>query len=514
MLPINSAARLVATAGSVVATLAVISPAAAQAPKDTLRVAMYANASTLGNPFAASYSPGQYFYSAVFDTLVRVDDSGKAVPWVAESWKVIDATTWQFKLRPDVMFSNGARLDARAVQGTFDWLLGDGKATTVARFIPDVVGARAVDDLTIEIKTKVPSPVLARQLATIFFIEPKAWSEMGVGDYARKPVTTGPWQVEKWTEAEAEFVAFPQAWRKPKVNRLSFRVLGEEVTRQQALISDQVDIAVALSPEQVKNVEAAGHKAVVYAAPFLMSWVLFTNDFPKKYGDKGSPFADKRVRMAANLALDRQAISDGLLNGLAKPANQLAMPATFGYNPKVRDFPYDPARAKALLSEAGYPNGFDMVAEVYVGGIAKDTEIYNYAADALSKIGIRVELRQLAFNDYLSKINNGTWQGLATGRSIRHEPLMDLQRPLDTFSCRERTKAVCVEEHMPLITAASSEMNESKREALLQEIMQKSHDDALLLFLVNGPEIYGLNKRAKNLAVWNQVILYEKVELN
>src|SRR5690606_15415542 len=153
-------------------------------PADTLRIAAYANAPALGNPYKVGYNPSQYFYSAIFDTLVRVNELGDVVPWAAESWDLVDDRTWRFVLRPDIVFSNGEPLDAAAVVASLEWMQGDGASSVGARQVSMVASARAVDERTVEITTKEPSPVLAQRLAILYVVAPRSWRDLGPDGYA------------------------------------------------------------------------------------------------------------------------------------------------------------------------------------------------------------------------------------------------------------------------------------------------------------------------------------------
>jgi len=504
--------------------------AEAAGPKDTLRIAKYANAPALGDVFTNSGSPSQYWYGPLFDFITLVDESGELKPWLAESWQLVDPTTWRFKIRPGMEFSNGEKLDAAAVHASLDWAINteEGKGKGVGRQLirAGIVSVSLVGSDTIEIKTKQPNPLTGKELYNLRVVAPKAWKDMGTKEYAKAPVTSGPFKVESWSDTAAEYVRFDKSWRKSPLQRISFRVLPEEITRLQALVSEQVDLAIGMSPDNVAAIERAGQKALVNRAPLDLSWVLLSEDAAYNYAkqtnggkepaikERVSPFKDKRVRQAANMAIDQNAIVKDLLLGMGEPTNQKANKFTFGYNASVPKYEYNLEKAKQLLAEAGYPNGFDMSSEVYVGGIAKDKEIYEYAGAQLSKIGIRTTVKALAFNDYFRKNQTGDIESWAFGLSMRYEPLMDPDFVLKARSCLAAgPKFMCVPEMVPLIEAQSREMDVEKRRKMLQELQAITHDQATSLFLAGVPEIYGYNKRVSGLAVWNQRIQYDQIKL-
>jgi len=265
-----------------------------------------------------------------------------------------------------------------------------------------------------------------------------------------------------------------------------------------------------MNPDDMKAMEAVG-SVVVANAPNIMSFALFSEDFSpdKKRWNGKPPFADRRVRQAVNYAIDRNAITKNLLNGVFEPASQPANPQTFGYNADLKPYPYDPERGKRLLAEAGYPNGFSMIGEFIPGAIANDKEIYNLVAEGMGRIGIKAELRAVPFSEWVTKLTQKKWEGEGTGFSYLVDPMMDASQPFNWYSCNAPAVFICIEDHMPLIRAQAQEMDSKKREAILKELMKKANEDALSVALVNGRDIFGLSKRVKNFKSWNRVIVYE-----
>lgn len=503
-----------AAAGLAVLAGSAWSPAAAQGSRDTLRVGMYSKTQARANPFTA-YAPSTFWFTPIYDTLVRINQTGEQVPWAAESWTLVDPLTWRFTLRPGMQFSNGQPLDAGAVAETIRYLIEDdrGKATNAGGDARAFAAATAIDARTVELKTKAPNPVVPRTAAIFFLFEPGAWRDLGPEKYAAEPVTSGPYRVERWSETEAQLVAFDKAWRPAKTPRLTITELPESVVRLQSLLSNQIDIAIGMGPDEGAAIKAAGHQLFTYPSSITMAVALHTTDFSGKFGDKGMPFNDRRVRQAFNHAVDRDAIVRDLLGGNGTPAGQPGNSATFGYNPAVKAPSYDPAKARALLAEAGYANGFDMTMEIVTGAQPKDRDIYQFVADSLKNIGVRIDLRQIPAPDYLRKLLQGTWEGQAMGLAFRVEPTMDLGRPWNQWSCRWPKKFVCIDSVMPLIDAAEQEMDPAKRRALLQQLAQKLSDESYALFLVSHMDFYGVNRRVRDFDQWNLGLLYERMSL-
>ncbi|MSO64361.1 MAG: ABC transporter substrate-binding protein [Alphaproteobacteria bacterium] len=491
-------------------------------PPDTLRVGVNAKTPARGNPFVAGFSiPSVYYWSAIFDSLTRVSGKGENIPNLAQSWSVgADKLTWTFKLRSDVKFTNGEPMNADALVATYKYLLFDekGKISTITANIKNVEDVAKVDEFTITLKTKTPEPIFAGTVATIGIVAPKAWIDMGPVAYANQPAGTGPYRAVSWSDQEAQFVLNPGSHRPGKVPRITIIEVPEVVARAQALLSEQIDISTNMGPEDLIKIRAAGHQADIAGSPNIMAIALFTEDFSpnKKWGDKGTPFRDKRVRQAMNYVVDRESIIKNLVGGLTKPASQPANPGTFGYNPDVKPYPVDFAKAKQLLTEAGYGNGFKFTSEVLTGFSPNDKEIWTFIADSAAKVGIQMELRPIPFSDWLTKYVQGKWEGESTTLSFLVEPHMDAIRPFQNYSCllSKTAKAfTCVQEHMPLIDQASSEMDPVKREKLLKDLMKLSADEAIAIPIQENVEIAGLNKRVKGFVNWNKVLLYENITL-
>lgn len=492
----------------------IAAPAIAQ-PADTLRVGHYSKAPTRGNTMAgASGTPSMFWWDSVFDTFTRVDRSGTVQPFAIKSWQLTSPTTWRFTFRDDIIFSNGAKNNSANVVAILDYMASpDGQKSSLYRtFAKNYASWKAIDEHTVELTTKAPDPLVAGTFARFYLSEMKAFNEMGVEQYTAKPVTSGPWKVVTWTDSEANFTTHEQGWRKPKIRNIRIVELPESVNRRLAIESGEMDLVTQMAPDDIATLQAAG-QAVVDNAPYVQSLMIFTEDFSanKKWGGK-PPFADKKIRQAVNYAIDRQTMAKELMRGAVEPASQPATPQTFGYNPNIKPYPYDLAMAKKLMSESSYPNGFNMVAEFQSGAVANDKEVNTAAFDALSAIGIKVESRVLPFSSWVTKLTGATqWGGEATSFSQLVEPMMDASQPFNWYSCKAPFKFVCVEDHMPLIDAAAVEMDLKKREAILQQLMQKAHDDAISISLFNGRDIFGLSKRVKGFKNWNRNIYYEEI---
>jgi peptide/nickel transport system substrate-binding protein len=470
----------------------------------TMRVGVHGLPPGLGNPYTGVGSPGVFTWSAIFDSLTSLDAKGGVQPQLAESWKNTAPTRWECTLKKDISFSNGEPFDAAAVKATVDYLLGpEGSTTVVGGELNAMSGAEVLNSTTVAIDTTRPDPVLPAKLAAMSVVAPKAWADLGAKGFASAPVGTGSFTVDKIDENRVELSANKKSWRAPKVDAMSLIKLAEPASRVQALQSGQVDLAINLSPDQLPLVEQAGHKAHTSPAPQVMSLAFFQ-------AGKGR-ITDVRIRKALNHAVNKQAMADSLLGGLAKPASQGVTPGTFGYNKDLRPFEYDPAKAKELLAEAGAGSGLKLVADVVVGTYAADAEIYQATAADLKKVGVDLELRQMPFSQWIELYQKNGWTGDVFGLSWNSAPASDAIRPYTIFSCAKKPAFFCDAKVTATLDKANNEFDPGAREKLLQQAGAAMQDDPPSLLLVEQVDINASLKTVGGYAADNRLIHYDRM---
>ncbi len=471
-----------------------------------------------GNPFSALGSPSIYTWSAIFDSLTRVDDQGIAQPMLAVKWENTDPKTWRFTLRDGVKFSNGEALTSAAVIAGFEYIKS-GKAgrSPVVGEMRGVTAAKAVSDNVVEFTTGRPDPILPNRIAALKLVAPKHWAEKGPEGYATEPVGTGSYKLVSWDANKVTLEAFDGSWRAPGVGKLEIIELPERSARVQALLSGQVDIVTGLSTDDIPVIEGAGYKVDIKPAAQVMSLALplVKKNADKKLVDLDTPFKDVRVRQALNYAVDKEGIAKGILAGHAKAAGQGATPAAFGYNPDVSPFPYDPAKAKALLAEAGYADGISFEAEVVTGSFPGDSEIYQKMAQDMAAAGIKVTLRRITFPDWLSKyLGRKSWEGQAFGMSWNSAPYIDSIRPIVLFSCFNPFTFTCDANVRGMVIKANGEFDPAKRKAILRNIHKANRAAPPAVFLVEQIDLFGLSGKVKDFKQTNRWIAYHDISIN
>lgn len=489
-----------------VLALGLLLGAGAAAAEISLRVAVVGLPRTQGHPYAVSNLPAIYVFTALYDALTFVDGEGRVEPWLATSWRQSSPTTWEFTLRDGVTFSNGEPFDAAAVVASVDYLTSPAaRGDTSAAELSSLARARALDRLTVEITTNAPNPVLHREVSALRIVAPKHWAEVGPEGYARAPVGTGPFQVERWEAARIVLAAFRGSWRPPKVDRLEFRALPEMSSRVQGLLSGQIDMAFALRVDEKPLLEAAGHRLQANRGTGV--FVIALNV------EKDARFRDVRVRQALNLAVDRAGISRTMLAGEISPASQFTPPNATGYDPDLKPYPYDPDRARALLAEAGYSGGFAFVFEGVMGGAVSDGALFQQIAADLAKVGVRMEIRPILLSQLSANMHSeGGWTGSAFGTDYGTAPSLDSLRSLKLHSCLHLYKWFCDAEGLPLLERALAAPTEDERTALTRQVFRRYYDLYAAILLWDIVYFDGIRKEVGEVPAVGTWIVYDRIE--
>ncbi|MCB2108977.1 MAG: ABC transporter substrate-binding protein [Rhodobacteraceae bacterium] len=461
-----------------------------------------------GNPYKTTATTPYIFFTALFDPLVVIDNEGAMHPGLATSWEPVNPTTWHFHLRPGVTFSNGEPFNAEAVKVTLDFLISDAAiAQSVARDVEFISGARVIDDLTVEITTRAPEIFLPRYLAGINIVAPRHFTELGLDGFALDPIGTGPFKVDDWGPERALLSAFTDSWRAPKVDALEVLALPEATARLQALQTRRVDVATNINIDHIPALEADGFM-ISPRNPTRVMIIAFDTV------SENSPFRDVRVRQAVNYAVNRQAIVDGLLGGLTKPASGPAAPGEVGYDPDLKPYPYDPDRARALLAEAGYADGFSFVKEGPTGQLAADAAVAQQVAADLARVGINMEVRNVTLGQIIKYMTVGGWKGLAISTDFSTAPSLDAMRSFNRHTCSWPAKWFCDPEIQGLIDEARATFDAERRTELTRQIVRRYHDVASSLFLYPAVSVEGVNPRVRNWAPWNDNFRYDILDVD
>jgi peptide/nickel transport system substrate-binding protein len=354
----------------------------------------------------------------VFERLVEVKLNGKEfLPALSKDWRV--SPDWkfiEFNLRDDIPFHNGELVTAEDIKYSLDTY-----RRKDLRYVHGTLWSHNIKEVTVESPTKVriymnvADPGLLGRLWWGAGIFPKAYREK-VGDkgFAEHPIGAGPF---KWLEYKQDVYwkleAVENHYRKtPEYKTFKLMYVPEASTRLAMLQAGEVDIT-DLSPPHVPGIEAEKNLRVVYSRyPNLTVLIVTDMEFP----NEPSPFLDKRVRIAASLAIDRQGICEEVLFGTAEPYGETLSPITKGYDPSVKPDPYDPERAKKLLAEAGYPKGFKTTISTT---ITHKFYIQAIAAN-LAEVGINAQIDIYEGGAWREAVHGDKLRGLMRGGTWHH----------------------------------------------------------------------------------------------
>lgn len=366
-------------------------------PRGTLRVALSTFPNSIDLPRSAERNAHNAAWQ-LYDSLVFVNDDGELEPALAESWEVSeDGTEYIFHLRKDVVFHNGEPFNADAV--VFSWERGKGDDMEWRDKWALAESVEKIDDYTVKITTDGPKPLLLRSMATFWAMVPPGYiAEVGEEGFQAHPIGTGPFQFVEWVKGDhITYEANPNYWRPetPKVKTLIFRPIPESSTRVAAIQTDEVDIVGRLSAEEAQSLLGVEGVKVIRYPVARIYYIAFNN----LTTGVGLPTEDPKVRQAMNYAVDVDAIIDAIFQGFAKPATGYVATGELGYG-AVEPFGYDPEKARELLAEAGYPDGFEMDMACPTGAYTNFEQVCEAVAGYLGDVGIKINLEFMESGQY------------------------------------------------------------------------------------------------------------------
>jgi peptide/nickel transport system substrate-binding protein len=382
-----------------------------------LRIGISAEPSS-ADPHYHNLTPNNMLARQVYEPLVGQDKNQALTPLLAESWKAIDDTTWEFKLRKGVKFHDGSEFTADDVIATFE------RAPNVPRspssFAAYVRGKtlEKVDSHTIRIKTPAPAPLVPTDLST-FGVIPKACKDTTTEDFnAGKCVAggTGPFKYTEYKPGDRVTLSRNDAYwgAKPAWEKATFRFMTSAPTRVAALLAGDVDLIENVPTADVERLKANTNMTVVSTVSnrviyFHMDHFREISPFIKaKDGSEiKNPLRDKRVRQALSMAINRPAIVDRIMEKEAIPAGQLLPEQFFGTSKKLKPLAFNLDGAKKLMADAGLPNGFKLKMHGPNGRYLNDTKIIEAVAQMWTRLGLEVEVETMPPANFFSRASQG-----------------------------------------------------------------------------------------------------------
>jgi peptide/nickel transport system substrate-binding protein len=360
-------------------------------PSGELVIALPNDTTSLYGPNGADITAGNSS-RPLYDTLLFLDENGELTPNLAESWEISeDGTEYIFTLRQDVFFHNGEQFGADDVIAT--WEFGKTDTNQYTDIYEDAVSIEALDEFTVRMDTGEPNPLFLTNLSNEWWIIPAAYmNEVGIEGFEQAPIGTGPFRfVERVVGERIVYEANPDYWQEgvPNVERVTFRVISDATTRVAAIQTGEVDIVNRLSVDDALLLEDAPGVNLVSYTNDRIYYVAFKN----VGNGVDTPLEDVRVRQALNLAVNRPGIVNGLFGGEATLVSGFTLPVNLGFDRvEVEPFPYDPDRARELLADAGYEDGFQIGLGCPTDAYTNINEVCLAVQRDLAAIGVDVAL--------------------------------------------------------------------------------------------------------------------------
>jgi peptide/nickel transport system substrate-binding protein len=432
-------------------------------------------------------------YPHMFETIVwrRRDLTLDPAVSLAEKWEQLNPTTLRFKLRQDVKFHNGDDFDGDAVKVTAEAFTAPESKFPVKSSMAVTREVKVVDKYTVDYLTEVPSRPLLRILGFQAMMSPRAMRELGAR-IATTPIGTGPYKFVEYIPGQHVLMEVnPQYWGpKPKSERLKIRFIPENGTRLAALESGEVMMITNVPPDSIKRLQSNPQLEMRTSVTNRIMFVTLRTDRP--------PWTDKRARQALNYAVDREAITQSILGGLAPIAQAPLPPAVFGSHPGLQPYPYDPAKAKKLLAEAGAA-GATFNLGVPNGRYLLDKQIGEAIAGYLSDVGLQVNFDNPTWSSFvteISKFDKAKYDGYFFGWGVvTGEPDMLMREHFHSkFTRRNAYKNPEVDR---LVDEAAESFDEARVQAAYVKAQEIVWDECPWIFLHLQPDLNAVNKRLR-----------------
>jgi peptide/nickel transport system substrate-binding protein len=365
------------------------------------------------------FTPNRNVDLQVYEPLVYQDRYLKPQPWLATSWRTIDPTTWEFKLRENVTFSDGTPFTADDVVFSLKRGLTIEGLRTYRGYLKDIETVEAKDAHTVIIKTRAPTSLLPWNLTSIGMVSAKAVQGATDADFngGRAAVGTGPYRWIKWTPGDRVVLEKnPTYWNGVEPwDKVTFRFIPNDSARVAALLSGDVDVIDQVPGNLTKQASDNSKTRLVEDTSVFTAYLSFdrwrdvTPYVKSNDGSplKSNPFRNEDVREAVNIALNRAGIVQRVMHGAAVATAQLAPEGMYGYDPSIKLPEYNSKKAKKLLAKAGYPDGFRLTIHCYNDRFAGDVQVCQAVASMLTAIGIQTSVEAMPSSVFFKRLRSG-----------------------------------------------------------------------------------------------------------
>ena len=463
--------------------------AGAGTAKDTLVIAQGADAKSL-DPHASNDNPSSRVRVQIYDRLVQLDDNGVPQPMLAESWERPDDKTIIFHLRKGVKFHNGDEMKASDVKFSLERALA---SPEVSHILAGINGVEVIDDYTVKVTTEKPMAAILNNLShiTIAILSEKATKEAG-DKFGQNPIGTGPYKFVSWQSGDrVTLEAFPEYWQgEAPVKNVVFRNIVEETNRTIGLETGELDIVYDISGMDKNKLKDDDRFVLIEGPQASLTYLGFNM--------KKAPYDNPKVREAISYAIDQKPIIDTVFLGAGDPANSIIGPNVWGHY-DVEKFTQDIEKAKALLAEAGFPNGFK--AKIWVNDNPVRRDIAVILQDQLKQIGIDLAIETVEWGAFLDGTARGDHEMFLLGwGTVTRDPDYGIYELVSTTTMgsagnRSFYSNPTVDK---LLEEGRTELDPEKRKAIYKEIQEIIRKDIPMYMIIYPLQNVVTQKNIKN----------------
>ena len=476
-----------------------------------LRIALSSEPTSI-DPHFHNLSPNNALADHLFDALINQGPNQELEPGLAVSWKPLDDTTWEFKLRQGVTFHDGSPFTADDVVFTLERAANvPDSPSGFGIYTKAVASTKVVDDYTIHLITAAPYPLLPNDISTVKIVSREKGTGATTADYnsGKAAIGTGPYKFTSYTPGASIVVQRADNYwgEKATWDKVTLRPITNSASRVAALLSGDVDVIEAVPTADIKQLKSNASVSLSQGVSNRVIYLHIDSDkdvTPMVTAKDGkeikNPFKDVRVRKAISMAINRQAIVDRVMEGVGLPAGQLLPKGFFGVNPAIDVPKYDPEGAKKLLTEAGYKDGFKLTLHGPAGRYINDAQVVQAVAQMLSRIGIETAVETMPPSTFFGRASKLEFSlmlvGWGSGTGEASSPLKSL---LATFN-RERGMGASNRgrwsnaEFDKTLDQALVTVDDAAREKLLQKATEIAMNEVGLIPLHYEVSTWGVKK--------------------
>ncbi|WP_341702395.1 ABC transporter substrate-binding protein [Ferrovibrio sp.] len=465
-----------------------------------LKVGLSAEPSAL-DPHYHNLGPNNQIAYTIFDTLILQDENQKLVPGLATSWKPVNETTWEFKLRQGVKFHDGSAFNAADVIFSIN---RPGKVpnspSSMIIFTRSIAEMKAVDDYTVQFVTKAPHPLLPTDLSRIAIMSAEA-AKSGVAEGMTTEalsngeglVGTGPYKYVEWVRGNRLVLEGNKDYwgGKPSWDKVTYRPMSNDAARVAALLAGDVDMIENPPPADLKKLRENPKVNISQAVSNRLIYIHLDSHSDEAGGIpdvKGkNPLKDVRVRKALSMAINRDAIASRIMEGLGQPTGDFLPYPMFGTRKDAKPEKYDPEAAKKLLAEAGYPNGFEITLGTPNDRYINDAEVSQAVASQWTRIGVKTKVEAVTKTVFFKNRDDYKYSAYLAGWGAGTGEMSDPLRALVATPIKEKgfgttNKGRYSNPKMDaVLEEALKTVDDAKRESLLQQASKMAMDDQALI---------------------------------